>query len=103
MKTDSQKLLQELLEQVRDATPKTPGLIYRYSADFVLRHGKWFELKPFPLGTRCGQPKACFGNAIVLAAVHDYKYFEGYALAPDFPMPIHHAWNATLSGDLIDN
>src|SRR6266705_2022534 len=93
--------LNKLLEKYRDVLPETPGLVYRYGPDFVLRHGKWFHPKPLPIGNPRGMPSVCFGNAILLSAIHGYKYVEGYALPPKFSFPVHHAWNELPSGDLI--
>lgn len=65
--------------------------------DFLLKHGKWMD--PAPLDTtryRRGAPKACFGNAVLLAAVHGIRYVEGL-------IPVHHAWNLDLQDRMIDN
>lgn len=102
MSIDDERL-KALLEQFRDTAHLGPNLIYRYGWDFILQHGKFYEVGPTPKGIKKGAPKQCFGNAIVLAVLNGWKYIEGYALAPIVPIPVQHAWNEDSSGKLIDS
>lgn len=84
-----------------EAQTASLGLAYRGPADFVLRHGESFEPRPLPDEYEYGAPKACYGNAIVLAATRGLGYVEGYARGP-FGLAIPHAWNTDDEGRLID-
>jgi hypothetical protein len=106
--TDSQFAIVEWLTRLRDVTrgngmPK--GYHYAGIGDFLLQHGIWHEPAPLPARVRRGAPKACYGNALVLAIQHGYRYVEGYASADisQMPFPVHHAWNLDPEGNLIDN
>lgn len=92
------------LRQIRSAWPpeqaRRLGLVYRGAADFVLRHGQWHE----PRATDWpGAPRACFANAICLAATRPgWQYVEGYGLGRIGLPAIHHAWNLDAHGRLVD-
>jgi len=100
--TPDQQSLRSVLEQLRNAIPTRPDLVYRMAPDFVLRHGAWYSPAPWRREWRQGLPKHCFGNALALAHVHGWRYVEGYALAPKLPLPILHAWNVTPAGEMAD-
>lgn len=100
--TDHRDALQVALENLRDAADLPPGLFYRNAADFVLRHGDWYEPAPLPPGVRPGLPRLCFGNAIAnCIRFHDWLYVEGFALTPE-GLPFHHAWNLDAGNMLRD-
>lgn len=78
------------------------GYHYAGAADFCLREGTNFEAPTSPHPYMQGAPRACFGNAIALAAVHGLVYVEGYAENAVVPgLPIHHAWNLD-GGRVVD-
>jgi hypothetical protein len=104
--TAAQLRLRGFLETVSDVAPLPPGLHYRLMWDFVLRHGTWYEPRPYPANLREGLIKYCFGNSILLSAAHGFRYVEGFALLPppySAGVPIHHAWNVDAFGALIDS
>lgn len=88
------KKLKSLLEHWASTSHLGPNLVYRYGWDFVVQHGKFYEIGKFPRQIKKGAPKQCFGNAILLSAKYGYKYIEGYALHSVIPIPIQHAWNS---------
>lgn len=100
-------------EQLRDAMMQfdaadcfrsDPGFVYRSAFDFVLKHGSWHAPCPMPRGVRYGQPKACYGNAILLSVVRGWTYVEGFALpAISIALPVMHAWNLDDEGRLVDS
>lgn len=78
------------------------GLVYRGPTDFVLQHGRWWRPVPLPAGVREGAPRKCFGNAIAIAALHNLRYVEGWALPVGSNLPVHHGWNADAAGNAVD-
>lgn len=94
-------ILAAFLEAQREAWTRT-GLAYRGPADFVLRHGEWFEPRELPPEYEPGAPRACYGNAIIAAVRWDLAYVEGWALTPVLPLPVQHAWNADAAGGVVD-
>jgi hypothetical protein len=119
----ARQLLVAHLEKMRAAWA-TPGLAYRGPADFVLQHGRWFRLLPYPAGYPSLPPKVCYGNSIAMASGYfphtGLRYVEGFALFPCVvaynlnsksplvlpdpaqAMPVSHAWNTDAQGRLID-
>jgi hypothetical protein len=82
------------------------GYEYAGPEDFLLRHGKWYDWKPWRRDLSRGQTKACFGNSIILAAEHNWKYVEGYAMAhigKGGLFPTLHAWNLDENDKLLDS
>ena len=73
-------------------------------SEFILRHGRVFEWKPFPAQLTRGAPRQCYLNATLLAfRSAGYIYVEGYAVAPNLGMPVEHAWCITaLRGVVVD-
>lgn len=70
--------------------------ISKYGMEFPPRGVK-------PAWLKIGQPRDCFNNATRYAAVRDDVYYaEGYALEPDLPIPVHHAWLVDVNGNVID-
>ncbi|WP_276117994.1 hypothetical protein [Pararhizobium qamdonense] len=54
-------------------------------------------------GLRFGQAKNCYANATAYALTNsDLMYAEGYAIEPELPIPIQHAWLVDRSGTVID-
>ncbi len=93
-----------LLTRLRDKAPPARGLIYCNAADFVLTHGVWFTPGPWRPEWERGAPRLCFGNSILWAAWHGWKYWEGFALHPaPLELAIHHAWNTLPDGTLLDS
>jgi hypothetical protein len=70
----------------------------------LMRYGRDFRpsaLRPNWLLT--GERKNCFNNATAYAAVRDDVFYaEGYALEPDLPIPVQHAWLVDRAGKVID-
>lgn len=58
-----------------------PGLLYAGPADFVRRHGRWYDVAR----TAPGAPRLCYANAIGYAVAFGWAYVEGYAMVPLTP------------------
>jgi hypothetical protein len=110
--TEARAMLQNYLELLaRSALLQSPTAseynpAYHSAAEFLLTHGGWFEPVPYPPNGHRGAPKSCYGNAIYLGTLNNWKYIEGYALAPILEIggfPTAHAWNVTPEGVLIDS
>jgi ribosomal protein L37E len=79
------------------------GMHYCGREDFLLQHGRFFEVEPWDGTYKQGVPKQCFGNAILTCAMYDLRYVEGVAIAPHGAgMAIHHAWNVDAAGKVVD-
>jgi hypothetical protein len=68
----------------------------RYGQRFLPRREKpeWLQIGP---------SRACFGNATPYALVRDdVLYAEGYAIEPEPPIPVQHAWLVNAAGEVID-
>lgn len=105
MLQQEQKILLRYLrkEAARWRDEYGPGFAYDGPAGFVLDHGEWFAPRPAPIEYGAGAPKKCFGNSIIVAALHGLQYVEGYAVDPGTARAvIHHAWNADAAGELVD-
>ena len=105
--TDARDKLTQWLNSIRGvrAGDKADGLIYSCAEDFVLQHGSWYEPVPYSISWR-GLPKHCFANSIWLAAMRNWKYIEGFALAPVSATGVwatHHGWNVDEYGQLVDS
>jgi hypothetical protein len=97
----SEQRLREILEQARQATALPGGFVYRGPADFVLRHGQTFAVRRWQKEWFRGQPRMCFGNSIIAAFRHGWRYVEGFALNMCGTDAVLHAWNSA-DGQLID-
>jgi hypothetical protein len=102
--------LLEYLEAIRTLKitnhMKPEGFHYYGAEDFLLQHGKWFDVGPIRKDVKVGAQKQCFGNSIMLAGTRDWKYIEGYAVAPIGKygaFPVHHGWNLDETGALVDS
>ncbi len=52
---------------------------------------------------RRGPPKRCYANATGYAAANkNLFYVEGYAIDPEFPLPLEHAWLIDKTGAVLD-
>jgi hypothetical protein len=90
--------LRRSLELLRSSAEWPDGYVYRGAADFVLRHGSFYEAR------LCGKPannRACFGNSLVIAELLGWRYVEGFALNL-FGLPIHHAWIVDVGGQALE-
>jgi hypothetical protein len=104
--TEQERLLDylEKFKAIRGSFLGLKGWAYCGIEDFILQHGQWFNITPIPTNVIQGAPKCCFGNAIIQAALHGYRYIEGYATTSiTAPLAFHHAWNADQYGNLIDS
>jgi hypothetical protein len=74
------------------------------AATYLLAHGRSWTPAPLPDDIRRGEPKGCYQNAFRLATAHPgrFLYAEGYALEPDYGIPMPHAWCVTDSGIVLD-
>lgn len=99
-----EKHLKMILDLKKSQCHKPEGYAYYGNEDFLLQHGRWFAILPFPCRqVTQGAVKACFGNALMRSVLYGYRYIEGYAMAPKIGLPIHHAWNADKDWNLIDS
>ena len=91
-----------LVAKMRRQMPGAPGLLYRSSEELVLFNARpvlgnfsAMTLPPMP-------PKACFDNAVAVAAANPaYRYTEGFALM-DGGIPTHHGWLTGPDGKPTD-
>ena len=77
------------------------GLVYTSPYDFVAQHGRDYRPAPWISEYKLGRQLHCFGNALCMAGMFGLRYIEGFTLAPT-GMLLHHGWNATRAGELID-
>jgi hypothetical protein len=69
-------------------------------AQFILDHGRGFDVDGRTFKCRRMEMKACFGNAAKMVARDpSLTYVEGYANAI---IPFHHAWVMRPDGSIID-
>lgn len=70
---------------------------------WIYREGRSYTPAPRPAGIKRGIPKWCFDNAIEVYNLHGLQYVEGFAISANITgMPIHHAWNVTDDGTVVD-
>jgi hypothetical protein len=98
--TEYGEMLREALRETIPLYPRLPGLVYHSPFEFVFKHGREYERSKFE-GVQ-GVPKMCFGNAIVDAAKHGFRYVEGFALTPEGEV-IMHGWCVRPDGRLHDS
>ena len=74
------------------------------ATSLILKYGRDFRaLVNTPPWLQIGEPHQCFSNAAAQAiAREDVFYAEGYALEPELPIPIQHAWLVNSEGWVID-
>lgn len=70
----------------------------------ILKYGQVFKLpEKKPDWLQISEPRNCFNNATACAVTRpDIHYAEGYALAPDLPIPVQHAWLVDSEGQVLD-
>lgn len=73
---------------------------------YLLTHGKQFNIidkeKSEKIRTeRLCKLKECYYNAQLMALDSDMKYYEGYAVSGQLPIPVEHAWLVS-NGKVID-
>lgn len=79
--------------------------VYRSPPEFILRHGRLFDPKPFPAKYRKWRRglHGCFENALELAVeAGGLAYAEGYALPGVGDLPTAHAWCVDADGCVVD-
>jgi hypothetical protein len=70
----------------------------------LLERGRDFTPAPLPAEIKRQTIKLCFTNSAKLAKRKGLLYCEGLAISTNFlGLPIHHAWNATEDGTVIDS
>ncbi len=69
---------------------------------FLTRNAALQRGEPLPKGVKRMQMKQCFANAAQLSLERDWFYVEGYAASAQLGIPLHHAWNVTPDGKLVD-
>jgi hypothetical protein len=74
--------------------------------EYLLLHGEQFSevdrKKSERIRTeRFCKPKECYYNAQLMALDFDMKYYEGYAVSGQLPLPVEHAWLVS-NGRVID-
>lgn len=89
----------ELLKRSEHQTTKGG---YVSIMDFVAQHGQAYEVGRWGTMYRRGQMKECFGNSYHCAIADGLRYVEGYAIPGNVPFPVHHAWNLTPDGKVLD-
>jgi len=101
------------LKQVSSIYPKRPGYKYRGFEGYYLAKGRPYPYSPYTADevkaivrgiAEAGfapSIKQCFYNAQKLAAFGAFGYAEGYVLADDLPIALHHAW-AVYNGKPVD-
>jgi hypothetical protein len=95
----------ELLEELKDFLNQLHALEQTFGATTALmRYGQDFRPQTrTPTWLRLGEPRNCFNNAATYAVVRsDVHYAEGYALEPELPIPVQHAWLVDRYGRVID-
>lgn len=92
---EAKKALIDYLEMIRNLKlkegPLPDSIKYAGMEDFLLRHGKWYEPKPWQ--GRKGAPKCCFANSLLHSVQRPIlRYVEGIAMNV-IGFPTHHGWN----------
>jgi hypothetical protein len=69
----------------------------------VYRDGRNFTPAELPKGIRRKPQRYCFDNSVEVFNERGLAYVEGYAISSVITgMPIHHAWNVTEDGIVVD-
>lgn len=94
-------LLDELISFIARQTEgeKTFG-----ASTALIRYGRRFTvIAAKPSWLRMGEKRNCFNTATAYAVTrNDIFYVEGYALEPELPFPVQHAWLVDANGQVID-
>ena len=100
--TDGERAIKDFLEQFKEVCIGNNPKRFYYKggpADFLLQHGKYFEIGKLPEDIQLGEMKACFYNAATTAIIHGLRYVEGYTAAI---IPVHHAWCIDKDNKVIE-
>lgn len=95
----------ELIEELRRYIEQLADLEQRFGPSIaIIRYGNVFQtIAESPEWLRIGQARDCFNNATAYAVVRDDVFYaEGYALEPELPLPVQHAWLVDREGKVID-
>ncbi|MBV7518960.1 hypothetical protein [Ensifer sp. ENS12] len=95
----------ELIEEIKHHVEQIADIERGFGPSIALmKYGSAFQpLDQRPQWLRQGQARDCFNNATAYAAVRDdVLYAEGYALEPELPLPVQHAWLVDRHGQVID-
>lgn len=95
----------ELIEEIKSHVEQFAALERSFGPSIaVLKYGSSFKpLAGRPRWLNLGQARDCFNNATAYAAVRDdVLYAEGYALEPELPLPVQHAWLVDRQGNVMD-
>jgi hypothetical protein len=70
----------------------------------VLRHGRPYEPRLMPPGSKPGKRGCCYANAYQLAAQRpELRYVEGYSVHEDFPQMMNrHGWCIDADDRVVD-
>lgn len=94
--------LQDLVAVMKKVPGRTDWK-YRGFEELVLECGRVMEPKPLPKNIKQGQPRFCYANCQELVLKNrSLTYVEGYAMAQDVSIPLHHAWLVDANGYVID-
>lgn len=99
----------DYLEMFRKDSGSDPfgRYVYQVAEQFVMVHGRKYELPTLPPQFRRGEKGSCFRNAYYLADTdRSLRYVEGFASLRNgrYPMvcPGLHAWCVTEEGNVLD-
>lgn len=87
------------LKALAAMSPVVPGMVSAYQT--LLENGLVFP-KVDRGNYRLMRIKECFRNSAMTAMENGLIYCEGYAVPDTVQIPIHHAWNVTPEGLIID-
>jgi len=73
---------------------------YSCIEEFVLKHGREYEISPLIFPRNRGKKKECFKNATLLSFKRGWTYVEGYAFG--IAMPMLHGWCVNEDGIVVD-
>ena len=80
-----------------------PDWKYGGFEELTLDCGIEMSFAPLPEDIDRGLPKSCYYNSFQLLKEDlDLTYCEGYALEPELPLPLIHAWLVNKDGRVID-
>jgi hypothetical protein len=82
-----------------------PNLDWKYGGfeELILDCGIEMNFTPLPENIERGLPKNCYYNCFELLKNNfALTYCEGYALDPELPLPLIHAWLVDNDGKVID-
>lgn len=97
MKLSGTATLREMMEAFVETFGNSHSLY-----GLVLTQGREYTPAPKPNEIKQGIPKWCFDNSIEVNKLHGLAYVEGFAISRKLHMPIHHAWNVTPDGIVVD-